>query len=347
MGALKIDAEKDNKSPDSTDGNSDDVVLKLDMHCAGCVKKLKKVVRNIDGVAAVNVEFDLNKLTVTGKVDPLKLRELLAKKTNKKVDLISYPQPKKPDPVPIAAVKGEEKPAEKTAPPPEKPKAAEEAPKPKTEAPPPSTVVLKTKLHCDGCMQKIRKIVARFKGVQDVEIDGAKDIVTVTGTMDLSDLIPYLVEKLRRNVDVVPIAKKGDSGSEKKTTATVADVADGGGDAKKGDKKGKEVKEVGEEGGEVVKMEAQKMVYQPSYGGYNYNYDVAAAGPSSQNWYGGGGYGTENRMWGEGYGGGGGGGAAEEGNVGYVVEQFQYQNHHARPEPGMFSDENPNGCSVM
>uniref|UniRef100_A0A7N0V5I7 HMA domain-containing protein n=2 Tax=Kalanchoe fedtschenkoi TaxID=63787 RepID=A0A7N0V5I7_KALFE len=356
MGELKPEVQQDTKKPDSAGKNEDavNVVLKLDMHCSGCVKKLKKFVRGIDGVAVVKVDFDSNKLTVTGKVDPSKLRELLASKTNKKVELIS-PQPKKPDPV--VAV---EKQAEKPAPPPEKPKEAEEAPKPKSQAPP-STVVLKTKLHCDGCSHKIRKIVARFKGVQDVTIDGARDLITVTGTVDVTEMIPYLVEKLRRNVELVPTAKRDESGDKKTAPAAAAVSAADGGDEKKNaaageEKKGKEkggdeeTKKKDEEGGEVVKVEAQRMVYQyqPNYGGYNYN--SPGAGPSTTYWYGGGGggYGQDNRMWSQGY--DGGRAAAEERrNVGYVIEHFQYPNHHAPPyeEPGMFSDENPNACSVM
>lgn len=46
------------------------------------------------GVDTVKSESGTGKLTVTGEVDPAKLRETLAEKTKKKVDLVS-PQPKK------------------------------------------------------------------------------------------------------------------------------------------------------------------------------------------------------------------------------------------------------------
>lgn len=49
-----------------------------------------------EGVDGAKAEFAANKLTVVGKVDPSKLREMLAEKTKKKVDLIS-PQPSKKD----------------------------------------------------------------------------------------------------------------------------------------------------------------------------------------------------------------------------------------------------------
>lgn len=62
-----------------------------------------------------------NKLTVIGKVDPAKIRDRLAEKTKKKVDLIS-PQPKKDaapagdDKKPDAEKKPEEKMEEKKPP---------------------------------------------------------------------------------------------------------------------------------------------------------------------------------------------------------------------------------------
>lgn len=48
----------------------------------------------VEGVEAVKTESGANKLTIIGKLDPSKLRDKLAEKTKKKVELIS-PQPKK------------------------------------------------------------------------------------------------------------------------------------------------------------------------------------------------------------------------------------------------------------
>lgn len=49
---------------------------------------------SLSGVETVKSESESGKLTVTGDVDPAKLREKLEEKTKKKVDLVS-PQPKK------------------------------------------------------------------------------------------------------------------------------------------------------------------------------------------------------------------------------------------------------------
>lgn len=48
----------------------------------------------MEGVEKAKAEWEVNKLTVLGEVDPSKIRDDLQEKTNKKVELVS-PQPKK------------------------------------------------------------------------------------------------------------------------------------------------------------------------------------------------------------------------------------------------------------
>ncbi|KAF5750414.1 heavy-metal-associated domain-containing family protein [Tripterygium wilfordii] len=305
------------------------------MHCEGCAMKIKRAVKHMDGVEDVKADSAANKLTVTGKVDPTKIKERLEEKTKKKVEIIS-PQPKKD-----AAAGGggqkenpKEKPADKSVKKPEEKKSEEE------KAPKESTVVLKIRLHCDGCIKKIKKIILKSKGVDSVSIDVPKDLVTVKGTMDVKDLVPYLKEKLKRPVEVVP-AKKEDVAPEKKDK-----------EAAGGDKKGKEVaggdKKDNEKGGDegkkeggAAKVEVSKMEYfgypqpgpsywfdgQTSYG-QNYVIDSYHQGYAAQ---------------------------------GYVPPQSHVYEHqgynmpqgyvpvidyYAQP-PQMFSDENPNACSIM
>ncbi|KAK9079382.1 hypothetical protein SSX86_001053 [Deinandra increscens subsp. villosa] len=175
------------------------VVLKLDLHCAGCAKKLKKSLQYIKGVETIKADYDSNKLTVTGKVDPDHIKERVEFKTKKKVEIIS-PKPKKDD----GGAKKDDgaKPAE-----------AKSNEKPKE--PQSTIVVLKIPLHCDGCSQKIKRIISKIDGVELVKPDGTKNLVTVKGTMNTKDLIPYLKEKLKRNVDIVPSKKEEDKGGEK------------------------------------------------------------------------------------------------------------------------------------
>lgn len=58
--------------------------------------------------------------------------------------------------------------------------------------------------------------------VANVTVD-AKDLVTVKETMDVKDLLMYLKEKLKRNVEVVYVKK----GGEKKENKKVDDGNDG------------------------------------------------------------------------------------------------------------------------
>lgn len=166
-------------------------------------------------------------------------------------------------------------------------------------------------------------------------IDAQKDLITVKGTMDAKELPNYLKEKLKRSVEVVPPAggkkddkkdgKKDEKKDEKKDKdgggGEKKDKGGGGGDGDKGKEKG----------GDGPKAEVSKMEYM----GYPYY-------PSMPVMVGhGGGFGSV----GGGFvvpGGGGGGGFVVPGVGGQGGNVMEYV--HA---PQMFSDENPNACSVM
>ncbi|KAK1561805.1 hypothetical protein Q3G72_000863 [Acer saccharum] len=314
------------------------VVMKMDLHCEGCAKKIRRWMKNFEGVTDVKTEIGANKVTVTGKVDPSKVKARLEEKSKKKVELIS-PQPKK-DAAP-AAGGGDKKPDEKK--PEEKKAEAKPDKKPEEKKPEPpkeSTVVMKIRLHCEGCINKIKKIISKFKGVANVTVDKAKELVTVKGTMDPKELVPYLKEKLKRAVEVVaPAAKKDDGGGDKKENKDA-----GGGDKKAAapapaDKGGEKDKAVAAPaaGGDAAKMEVSKM----EYNGYPYPQ------PPSY-WYDGHGYGQQQQDMDNNH-------QVVYMNQGYMMDHHnpqyipqynpQYNQHYQAPE--MFSDENPNACSVM
>ncbi|PPD87123.1 hypothetical protein GOBAR_DD15936 [Gossypium barbadense] len=348
MGEQKEGAKPEaEKNPAADSGAKKDdgkvtVVYKIDMHCEGCAKKIKRSIKHYEGVEDVKADCGADKLTVIGKVDPAKIRDRLAEKTKKKVDLIS-PQPKKD----AAPAGGDKKPdAEK---------------KPEEKKPPKeSTVVLKIRTHCDGCIHKIRKIILKVNGVQSVDVDGAKDLVTVKGTMDVEDLVPYLREKLRRNVEVVPPKKedagekkdggeKNDAGGDNKEKGKEAAAGGGGkkggggGEKGGGEKKegGGEKKEGGEkeEGGGEAKMEVSKMEY------HGYAYPPQPMYWSGGQEYGGPSYAIEGYQNHQRY------GYVDEGYMHphpvYVNQGYMIDPRHPLHAPQMFSDENPNACSVM
>ncbi|RXI04649.1 hypothetical protein DVH24_038923 [Malus domestica] len=258
------------------------VILKVDMHCEGCATKIVKCVKSFGDVETVKSESEANKLTVVGKVDPTKLRDKVAAKTKKKVDLVS-PQPKKD------TNKDDGGDAKK-----KQPEKSNDDKKPKE--PPVTTAVLKLNLHCQGCIKKIHKIVTKTKGFNDMSVDKEKELVTVKGSMDMKVLAESLKEKLKRSVDIVPPKKEKEKG----------DNGGGGG----GDKKKKE----GEEGNGGGKLEGNKMDFPVGQTGYwqQIPYEMA---------------------YGPGYG--------APGNP--IPPPPMYIGH----PPEMFSDENPNACSIM
>uniref|UniRef100_A0A1D1XIT1 HMA domain-containing protein n=1 Tax=Anthurium amnicola TaxID=1678845 RepID=A0A1D1XIT1_9ARAE len=264
------------------------VVLKVDMHCEGCARKVKRSVKGFEGVEAAWADCPNGKLTVVGKVDPWKLRDRVESKTHKKAVLVSPTNVPKKD----AAAKDEKKAEEK--------KPVDKKPK----EPAVSTVVLKIRLHCEGCIQRIRRVIIKIKGVETVSLNPKEDLVTIKGTMDMKTLPDYLKARLKRSVAVVPQQKK-DEGE-----GTTKEKGNKGGDKKKGGgggDGGAEKKGNGNGGGGGEKKKDE--------GGAKMVWDA-------------------NKMEYHGYGGFGG-----DPPYGYRFELI--------PAPQLFSDENPNACSVM
>ncbi|KAK2405168.1 Heavy metal transport/detoxification superfamily protein [Trifolium repens] len=55
------------------------------------------------------------------------------------------------------------------------------------------TCVLKVNIHCDGCKQKVKKLLQRIEGVYQVQIEAEQQKVTVSGSVDAATLIKKLV----------------------------------------------------------------------------------------------------------------------------------------------------------
>ncbi|XP_042015846.1 heavy metal-associated isoprenylated plant protein 5-like isoform X2 [Salvia splendens] len=225
------------------------VVLKLDLHCQGCAKKVRRSVAHLQGVETVKADCDAKRLTVTGNVDPLWLREKLEIKTKKKVDLIS------PHPNNAAAVGANHKiphPVDTN-----RPKKAVV-----------STVTMKTKLHCDECADKIKRIIIKnFDGIDSLATDLQRSLIIVIGTMDVNDLVTYLREKLKRGVEIVT-PKKADGevaavDGEQENKGKKSDIVGESG-AKQKEGGGAESKLVVAGGGQT-KVEKSKMEYHSSY----------------------------------------------------------------------------------
>ncbi|WVZ03242.1 hypothetical protein V8G54_024048 [Vigna mungo] len=190
-------------------------------------------------------------------------------------------------------------------------------------------------LHCQGCLDRIGKTVLKTKGwlvgflyhyflvivlicllvwligcghdvgVKEMAIDKEKETVTVKGTMDVKALAENLMEKLRREVVVVPPKKEkeGDKEGENDKEGSGKKKKNGGGGGGGNSNEGV-----------IEKIDYSRMEYmpQPAFGfGYGY-------------------------------------GHGNSGGYSYVpVYPEQMHFHMHAPPPQIFSDENPNACSVM
>ncbi|XP_021287099.1 LOW QUALITY PROTEIN: heavy metal-associated isoprenylated plant protein 7-like [Herrania umbratica] len=205
-------------------------------------------------------------------------------------------------------------PIPKPAPPEEKKAEEKEKPKPeeKKEEPQVITVVLKVHMHCEACAQEIKKRIQRMKGVESAEPDLKSSEVTVKGVFDPPKLVEYVYKRTGKHAVIV----KQEPENKKEEKAK---------DANKEEQKGEEGgdKEKKEGGGEENKNKKE--------GGASTEAIAGAAGPAAA-------VAAE--------------GGAEETKV---VEQHRINEHFYPPRyatefyayPQIFSDENPNACSVM
>ncbi|XP_023749491.1 heavy metal-associated isoprenylated plant protein 3 [Lactuca sativa] len=205
------------------DGGCVTVVLKIDLHCKGCADKIVKAVRSLDGVESAKTgNIELKKITVIGKVDPVELRQKVEGMIKKKVDLVSPVNDGEKNNQLSGGGGGEQKKQRKQF--------------------PVTTTALKVPLHCQGCIDKIQKIVSKTEGFIDMSIDKSNDLVMVKGGIDVDALTEELKGKLKKKVDIVPAKKDGGGGGEKKEKG-------GGGDGERKENGG------GGRGVDVHKME--------------------------------------------------------------------------------------------
>ncbi|XP_028757774.1 heavy metal-associated isoprenylated plant protein 37-like [Neltuma alba] len=93
------------------------------------------------------------------------------------------------------------------------------------------TCVLKVNIHCDGCKQKVKKILQRIEGVYQVQIDAEQQKVTVSGSVDSETLIKKLV-RAGKHAELWLSQKTNQNQKQQKNNNCVKD------DIKKGQKQG-------------------------------------------------------------------------------------------------------------
>ncbi|KAH9625690.1 hypothetical protein KSS87_001988 [Heliosperma pusillum] len=213
-------------------------------------------------------------------------------------------------PIPPPPVEETKKPEDKEPPKPEK----------KKEEPKVITVVLKVHMHCDACSLEIKRRIERMKEVEEAIPDLKSSQVTVKGTFEPPKLVEYVYKRTGKHATIVkedppPLEKKeddkGKDGKDEKKDGKKEKKAGNAEDGKKSEEKAEETK------GEQKEADAK---------GEDGKSGTEESGPAT----------------------------AEEGAkmVELKTNEFQYyppryaMEMHAYP-PQIFSDENPNACSIM
>ncbi|KAI9123640.1 hypothetical protein K1719_004940 [Acacia pycnantha] len=189
----KEEKKKEEVKDEKEEEASPEIVLKVDMHCEACARKVARALKGFEGVEEVNADCKGSKVVVKGKkADPMKVCERLQKKSGKKVELIS------PLPKPSEEKKKEEEEEAKKKEPEEK----------KEETPAVVTVVLKVGMHCEACAQVIHKRIRKIQGVESVETDLGNDRVVVKGVVEANKLVEYVYKRTGKQASIVKEEEK-------------------------------------------------------------------------------------------------------------------------------------------
>ncbi|PNY14681.1 heavy metal transport/detoxification domain-containing protein [Trifolium pratense] len=184
----------------------------------------------------------------------------------------------------------------------------------------PETVELNVNMHCEACAEQLKRKILQMRGVQTAVTEFSTGKVTVTGTMDANKLVEYVYRRTKKQAKIVPQPepepeKKEEESKEGEKPASEEEAKPE--ENKKEEKPTEETKK--EEGGENSKEEKggeeSKEETKKEEGGEN-------------------------------------GGAVvniDEEGMKRMMYYYQYPPLYVIeriPPPQLFSDENPNACSI-
>ncbi|XP_047326043.1 heavy metal-associated isoprenylated plant protein 9 [Impatiens glandulifera] len=66
------------------------------------------------------------------------------------------------------------------------------------------TVELNVNMHCEACAQQLKKKILKMRGVRSATTDLSSEKVTVTGTMDGNKLVDYVYRHTKKQAKIVP-----------------------------------------------------------------------------------------------------------------------------------------------
>ncbi|WVZ54280.1 hypothetical protein U9M48_005102, partial [Paspalum notatum var. saurae] len=223
-----MERPKDREEKKEADVLLEEIEMRVYMHCKGCTRKVKKILKCFDGVEDVIADYKTQTVVVKGKkaaTNPMKVVEHVQKKTGHKVELL----------VPIQPML-EEKP---------------ELLRPEEKKEPPITkVVLEVHMHCETCARWIKKRILKMKGVQSVEPNLKTSEVVVKGMFEEAKLARHVYKCIgdhtatikSKKVNLSEIVNSGSKAKEEKEECVEEkkDGNDGGMEKKDGNGVSKE-----------------------------------------------------------------------------------------------------------
>ncbi|KAM4072477.1 hypothetical protein ACB094_11G141000 [Castanea mollissima] len=282
-------------------------VYNVNLHCQQCANDIKKPLLRTQGVHTVETDMEKGELKVKGAIDPVKIQKRIEKISKRKVELIS-PKIKAKESVPVE----------------KKVKETKELIS--------RTTSVKVHMHCDKCEQDLRKRLLRHKGIHNVKTDMKAQNLTVEGTIEPEKLLSYLKKKVHKHAEIIKSEKKEEKKEKEKEKEQEKEK---GKPAEKGESKPSEKGE-GKPAGKGESKPSEKGEGKPAGKGESKPSEKGEGKPTGK----GEGKTTETTKIVE---------VKEEikvvevkskeGNAPYFI--------HYVYAPQMFSDENPNACSVM
>ncbi|KAL3519271.1 hypothetical protein ACH5RR_017420 [Cinchona calisaya] len=193
-GTKKEEEKKGEEKKEEEAQRPQEIVLKVDMHCEACARKVTRALKGFQGVETVTADCKGSKVVVTGKTaDPIKVCERIQKKSGRKVELIS-PLPKPPTEDNSTTTNKEE--------------TKEPVEVKKEEPPAVITVVLNIQMHCEACAQVLQKRIRKVQGVESVTTDVENNQVIVKGVVDPEKLVTDVYKRTRKQASIVKDEEK-------------------------------------------------------------------------------------------------------------------------------------------
>ncbi|CAM8908770.1 unnamed protein product [Rhodiola kirilowii] len=178
-----------------------------------------------------------------------------------------------------------------------------------SQATEPITVELDVNMHCQACADQLKKKILKMKGVQNVETQLSSSKVTVTGTMDPNSLVEYVYRRTKKQAKIVPQPEPEPAPAEEKKEAVDEQKA------KEENPDGKKSVEPTEKGKKEEDAKTEKIVTNEGMEHYQFSSLEEEVEMKKIYYF----YPPQQPL--------------------YVVERLP-------PAPQMFSDENPNACSI-